>query len=94
MAVYLIAYDVVDPATDRAAATAALEGSFSDYCHMQSSAWLVDTEKRSSEIKADLASHLGRQDRLFVMRLVNHVSAHNLDDNGISWLRAKKIQVA
>ncbi|MFI4998433.1 MAG: hypothetical protein ACHQK9_01030 [Reyranellales bacterium] len=93
MTIYLVAYDVVDQATDRTAVTAALEENYDDRCHMQSSVWLVETEKRSSEIKADLAACLGRQDRLFVMRLMTRVSARNLDEKGIDWLKAKKVQV-
>ena len=93
MAVYLVTYDVVDPTTDQTAVAAALEEHHADSCHMQSSGWLIETEKRSSEIKADLAACLSQKDRLFVMRLMTRVSAHNLDDDGINWLRGKKIQV-
>ena len=93
MTVYLVAYAVVDPETDRTAVAVALEEKYSDSCHMQSAGWLIATEKHSSDIKADLAACLSRKDRLFVMRLMTRVSAHNLDDDGINWLRGKKIQV-
>lgn len=93
MTVYLVAYDVVDPKTDPTAVAAALEENYSDSCHMQSAGWLIETEKHSSDIKSDLAACLSQKDRLFVMRLMTRVSAHNLDDDGINWLRGKKIQV-
>jgi CRISPR/Cas system-associated endoribonuclease Cas2 len=90
--IYIVTYDLKSPNDtdfDYKRVIDALKGNFKNWCHLQKSVWVVESDEAASEIRDWMKSYLYTSDVLFVARLSGTWASYNLGAERATWVKSK-----
>jgi 23S rRNA A2030 N6-methylase RlmJ len=90
--VHIVTYDLESPhdtAEDYTRVIDGLKSTYTTWCHLEKSVWLVVTDQAASEVRDSLKRFLHNTDILFVARLSGNWGSFNLSSDRAEWLKGR-----
>ena len=90
--VHLVAYDLEAPhdtGDDYNRVINALKSTYSTWCHLQKSVWLIATDQDAAQVRDYLKAFMHNSDLLYVARLSGNWASFNIGASRSDWLKGR-----
>lgn len=87
MSVYAVTYDLHKPTKDYEKLIEQLK-LIQPCIHPFESFWIIDSNKKTNEIRDQLENYIDNNDSILVIRMYKNWSSFNLSQNNVDWLKS------
>jgi hypothetical protein len=90
--IHIVTYDLTTPndtSEDYERIHTAIKSLFPNWCHIEQSVWLIDTQVDAAGVRDTLTEYLHSTDVLFVAKLTGTWASRNLGTQRSTWMKGR-----